>query len=234
MKIAIHQPNYLPWAGYFYKLLRADIFVFFDTVQFPRGKSYCSRVKIKTPSGTCWLTVPVRGKGELLPIMDVQTAGRGWVKKHLGTLIACYAKASYFNDYYPELERIYSEAGNDMAGLNMQLIIALAKKMGARTAFVRASEIGPARAQTGEYIINLVKALNGTVYLTGQGAGTRRYLDEQGFQRVGVQVEMFHYSETAYRQLWGGDFVPGLSVVDVLFNTGPGALELIMSGGRVP
>lgn len=235
MKVAIHQPNFLPWAGYFYKLLRADVFVFFDTVQFPRGKSYCSRVKIKSPGGVRWLTVPVRGRGGLLPIKDVQVSGDGWVRKHLGTLTASYSRAPFFNAYYSAIESIYSKTGTGsrIADFNIRMIIKLAEELKAGTKFVRASDLDVAAGDTGTYIIDLVKALKGTIYLTGQGAGTIRHMDEQSFRETGIKVEMFDYADPPYPQCRGEDFMPGLSVVDVLFNTGEKARDLILSGGKV-
>lgn len=230
MRVAIHQPNFMPWPGFFYKLLQSDIFVLFDTVQFPRGKSFCSRVKIKSPEGVKWLTVPVKGKGELLPIKDVQIAGRGWVQKHLGTLKASYSKAPYFNSCYPGVETIYRMAADSIADFNIQLINCLADALGAKTRVIRASLLDLNWRDTGTYILNLVKHLGGTVYVTGQGAGTLRHLDEQKFARAGIAVEMFNYVHPHYRQLWG-DFVPGLSVIDILFNAGPQARDLILAGG---
>lgn len=231
MRVAIHQPNFMPWAGFFYKLLQSDVFVLFDTVQFPRGKSFCSRVKIKSPDGVKWLTVPVGGKGKLLPIKDVQIAGHGWVQKHLGTLKASYSKAPYFNSFYPGVETIYGMAVERIADFNSQLITCLADALGAKTKIIRASRLGLNWQDTGAYILDLVKHLGGTVYVTGQGAGTRRYLDEQKFVQAGIAVEMFQYVHPYYSQQWG-DFVPGLSVIDILFNTGPQARNLILTGGR--
>lgn len=230
MKVAIHQPNFMPWAGYFYKILTADIFIFFDTVQFPRGKSYCSRVKIKAPEGAKWLTVPASGKGKLLQIKDVQISGGTWTKKHLGTLKACYGKTPYFNEMFASIENIYTNAGQYIADFNIQLISYMANILEARTKFIRASNLQAPAGDTGEYIINLVKSVGGSIYISGQGAGTGRYLVEQNFKKAGVKLELFNYVYPRYQQLWG-DFVPGLSVVDILFNTGPQARDLILSGG---
>lgn len=231
MRVAIHQPNFMPWAGYFYKLLRSDKFIFFDTVQFPRGKSFCSRVKIKSTSGERWLTVPVAGKGSLLPIKDVPISGSNWAQKHLGSLKSAYSKAPYFNSFYPEIQSIYSKAWEYLADFNIRLITYLSNALGAKAELIRASELNLGWQDTGEYIINLVKHLGGTVYVTGQGAGTRRYLDVPKMERAGIVTEIFNYRHPSYKQP-GEDFVPGLSVIDLLFNTGPQARELILAGGK--
>ncbi len=231
MKVAIHQPNFLPWAGYFYKLLRADIFIFFDTVQFPRGKSYCSRVKIKSPQGARWLTVPVKGKGNFLPIKDVQVAGYDWVKKHLGTFKAYYSQAPYWGTFSPGIENIYRDTWRYISDFNIALIKFIAAAIQADTKFIRSSDVDLECSDTGEYIINLVKAVGGTVYITGQGAGTMRYMDEQKFNQAGINVEQTNYEELTYDQLYG-HFVPGLSVVDILFNTGIEARDIILSGNN--
>lgn len=231
MKVAVHQPNFLPWGGYFHKMLLADVFVFLDTVQFPRGKSYCNRVKIKNqPSGTRWLTVPVAGKGQMLPVKDITVAGDAWVKKHLGTLAAVYGKTRYFQDLFPRLRAVYTQPATYLAGFNITLIELVCDYLAVNTRMVRASQLDVQRSDTGDYIVDLVKFLGGTVYVTGQGEGTRRYLDREKFSRAGIGVEIAVYSDPVYEQPWG-EFAPGLSVVDILFNTGAAARELILAGG---
>jgi len=230
LKIAIHQPNFIPWAGYFYKLLCADKFIFFDTVQFPRGKSYCSRAKIKTPGGERWLTVPVSSKGKLLPIRDVQIAGDSWIKKHLGTIKGAYGKAPFFTTFISDIRNLYHTAPPLIADLNIELITYLSSVLGAKTELIRASSLNVPLNQTDNYIVTLVKSMGGTVYITGQGEGTKRYMNERLFCKTGIQVEYLHYKDVRYPQLWG-DFVPGLSTLDVLLNTGPQARDIILSGG---
>lgn len=218
--VAIHQPNFLPWLGYFHKLINCDIFIFLDDAQFPRGKSYTSRVSIKTPAGPAWLTVPVRGKGEMSPIKNVLTNDTvAWKRKHLKTLEACYAKTAFFQNYFPFIEQAYQKDCSNLADFNMKLIAILAGCLPAATRMVKASELGVADSGTLEHLIKLVKSVGGTEYLTGTGKGSLRYLDEEAFAREGIKVIYQTFIHPVYPQQWGA-FVPNLSAVDLLFNCG--------------
>jgi hypothetical protein len=219
--VAIHQPNFLPWLGYFHKLINCDVFIFLDDAQFPRGKSYTSRVLIKSPSGPMWLTVPVRGKGDMSPIKDVFTADNiDWQRKHLRTLEACYARTPYFKDYIPLIEQIYQMNCSNLADFNINLITALAGCFSAQTRMVRSSELAMDRNGSLEHLIRLVKYVGGTEYLTGTGKGSLRYIDEEAFDREGVKVLYQNFNHPQYPQQWG-EFVSNLSAIDLLFNWGP-------------
>lgn len=228
--VAIHQPNFLPWTGYFHKLLSCDVFIFLDDVQLPRGKSFVSRVEIKTANGPAWLTAPVKGKGELLPIKDVALANeREWKSKHLKTFKACYAKAPYFKEVFLLLSRAYEMEDNSLANFNINLIKALAGYLAAPARLVRASELAVDSAGPLDHLIRMVKVSGGTNYLTGKGSGTQRHLDQDAFRREGIEVVYQSFVCPVYPQLWK-DFIPNLSVVDLLFNCGPEAREIILSG----
>src|SRR5262245_30980573 len=111
MIVAIHQPNFLPWLGYFSKLLHCDTFVLFDDVQFPRGKTFVNRVQIKTPQGPNWITVPIADKSDLALIKDSRIApDPSWKRKVLRTLEVSYAKAPYTKNYLPGLTEIIEAA----------------------------------------------------------------------------------------------------------------------------
>jgi len=227
--VAIHQPNFLPWLGYFHKLLNCDIFIFLDDAQFPRGKSFTSRVSIKSPSGPVWLTVPVRGKGDLSPIKDVLTADTiDWQRKHLRTLEACYARTAYFKEYYHSIQKIYQLDCNNLADFNIDLIKTLAGFFNIPTRLVRSSELGVEYNGSLEHLIKLVKCVEGTTYLTGTGKGTLRYLDEEAFGREGIKVLYQSFAHPQYPQLWG-EFVPNLSAIDLLFNYGIDGKEILVN-----
>lgn len=220
--VAIHQPNFLPWQGYFHKLLSSDIFIFLDDVQFPRGKSFTSRVSIKSPAGPVWLTVPVKGKGDLSPIKDIIMAGTppDWKKKHLKTIENCYARAPFFKEYFPMIKELYQTGEQGLANFNIRLITCLAQTLASSTDTVRASELAVDYGSPLDRLIKLVKRVGGTKYLTGSGRGSDRYLDEEAFRREGLEVLYQSFVQPAYPQL-GGPFIPNLSVIDLLFNCGP-------------
>lgn len=224
--VAIHQPNFLPWLGYFHKLLNCDVFIFLDDAQFPRGKSFSSRVSIKAPGGPVWLTVPVRGKGDLSPIKDVLTADTiDWQRKHLRTLESCYARAAYFKELFPMIQQIYQLNCSKLADFNINLIKALAGFLSAPAQLVRSSDLGVKNSGSLDHLIKLVKSVSGTKYLTGTGKGSFRYLDEEAFKQEGIEVLYQHFVHPVYSQQWG-EFVPNLSAIDLLFNCGTGGKEL--------
>lgn len=225
--VAIHQPNFLPWLGYFHKLLNCDVFILLDDVQFPRGKSYASRVSIKSPNGPVWLTVPVRGKGDLSSIKDVETvAAIDWQRKHLKTIEACYAKAKYFKGYFSIIEQIYKLNCCNLADFNIKLIKALAGCFEAPARMIRASELDIAHSGSLERLIKLVKYVGGTKYLTGTGKGSLRYLDGDAFEREGVKVIYQEFAHPQYPQLWG-EFVSNLSTIDLIFNCGTDGKKIL-------
>ena len=122
MIVSIHQPNYIPWIGFFNKILSSDIYVVFDDVQFPRGKDYANRNQIKTNNGKTWLTIPVIGKSDLKPWNQIEINKNGWVNKHLSNIESFYKKAPYFKDYFYDLKEIYNKNHNQLINLNLDII----------------------------------------------------------------------------------------------------------------
>ena len=108
MKVCIHQPNYLPWLGFFKKIALSDIYVVFDDVQYPTGKDFHNRNQIKTNNGKMWLTASVLGKKDLKPWNQIEINNNGLKEKHLINIKSFYKKSPYFDAYYPILENIYN------------------------------------------------------------------------------------------------------------------------------
>lgn len=217
MIFAAHQPNYLPWLGFFYKLWASDLFFLLDDVQFERGRGYQNRVQIKTPQGAQWLTQPVRRKGQgLQPTNEVAFSEPDWAAKHLRTLRANYAKAPHFDAYFPEIETILTEAPDNLAETNARLIEALARHFGARARLLRSSGFG-LDLSGGERIAELGRREGGTVYLSGRGG--EKYQAAESFAARGIALSYTRFRPEPYRQLWG-EFLPGLSALDALFNIG--------------
>ena len=129
MIVSIHQPNYIPWIGFFHKLLLSNTYVIFDDVQFPRGKDYANINQIKTNNGKMWLTASVLGKKDLKPWNQIEINNNGWKEKHLKNIKSFYQKAPYFERYYPVLEKIYEQDHKLLIDLNIDLIIGLLKSI---------------------------------------------------------------------------------------------------------
>lgn len=218
--VAIHQPNFIPWTGYFHKLLNSDVFIFLDDAQFPRGKSFVSRVTVKSPCGPLWLTVPVQGKGSFSPIKNIVMVGpEKWRKKHLKTLQTCYAGAPFFQEYFPIVQRVYNQDYRLLADFNISLIAGLADTFSSPARMVRSSGLVLDYDGSLDHLVKLVRCVGGTRYLTGTGRGALRHLDQSAFAREGIEVVFQSFVHPEYPQRWG-EFVPNMSIADMIFNCG--------------
>lgn len=212
--VAIHQPNYLPWIGYFGKIARSDVFVFLDDVEYS-DRSWINRNRIKTPDGWTWLTVPVRGSSGA--IEDVQIAGDDWRDHHRKSLQQNYGKATAFDEVRELFEATYDRSWESLASLNVHLIRSIADRIGLECTYVRSSEIGVDATKT-ERIVRLCEGLGADRYLSGTGA--RSYLARERFDRSSITLEYQSFTHPEYEQRFG-EFIPKLSIVDVLANVGP-------------
>jgi hypothetical protein len=226
MIVSIHQPQYLPWLGYFDKIERSDVFVFLDNVQFKKNE-WQNRNKIKTDQQWQWLTVPVIHKfGQKINEVEINNTVR-WGKKHLTALITHYSKAAFFKEHIAFLEQTYAQEWKSLADLNMHLIKYLAKALGiSNTEFVLSSEY-ESREEPNERLVDLCKQLEGDVYLSGKDGA--KYLNLDAFEQEGIQVIFQDYNHPQYPQLYG-DFVLYMSVIDLLFNCGPESLSILKKG----
>lgn len=227
-KVAMHQPNYIPWPGYFHKLSRADVFVYLDAAQYPRGQSFAPRNRVKTPNGVVYLTIPVsvpKGREGKVSYLEVDFADHRWKSKHLKTIEQSYRRAPYFAEVFALYSREL-EPERTFAELNMGLIEACIAYLGIETPRVRLSETVPSFGEKTRLIIDLCRALDVTTYLSGSGGG-RQYNDEALLNEHGISLEYDHFEYPEHPQLWGS-FEPNLSVLDLLFNCGRASRELVV------
>ena len=220
-KAAIHQPNFIPWLGYFHKISLVDDFVFFDDVQFPRGKTYGNRVKIKTNNGETWITVPVLSKGDFQVFNKIQINNTApWQRKILKTIELAYSKANHFEEYWEGFSAIFQQEYDYLIDLNINLIKYAIECLGLDVKLYLSSEIySEGTVDTEERIISILKNLSVDLYITGRGAGSLRYINEERFQDENIGIEWQQYNSPVYDQLWG-PFIPDLSIIDLLFNCG--------------
>ena len=221
MRVTVHQPNYAPWSGYFAKMFVSDVFVFFDDVQLPQGRSYVSRAKIaKGTDDERWLTVPVSKSGS--PTIDqVRLADPGFATQHLSILRQTYAHTPHVNEVLDLLAPVYERSDESLAAFNMDLIRTVAGYLGWEGTFVLSSD-RPSDLKADERIADLVSGVGGDTYVSG--AGGQNYQTEQTYQDRGVELEVRAYRPIEYARS-GWDWVPGLSCLDGLFNQGRAARD---------
>lgn len=228
MKCVILQPSYIPWRGYFHQIYKADIFVFYDDVQFEK-RSWRSRNRIKTPAGARWLSIPVLSKGsivEQIPINEIMIdrTQSFWREKHLKALRQSYRKTPFFDSYEKLLTAFYERNDIFLADFTVDLTIALAKELGIeKTNFYRSSNL-PANGKKTDRLISLLESVGATHYITG--ASAEDYLEEEKFDEAGITLEYMIYDYPQYEQIYP-PFDEQVSILDLLFMVGKQAGKYI-------
>jgi len=214
--VAIHQPNYLPWIGYFQKMALANIFVILDTVQFSKD-SYTQRTKIRTKDGWIWLTIPVEKNYYFKPINEIYMPKENkWMKKHKTAIIANYAGSSFFDKNF--VERYYCSEFIKLQEFNEFGIFYLKEKFGIESKVIRASELElDKNLKSTELLIEIMRQVGGDVYISGMGG--KKYMEEEKFEKEGIEIRYFEFEPFEYPQRWDG-FEPYMSAIDLLFNIG--------------
>lgn len=230
--VAIMQPTYLPWLGYFDLMDQCDTFVLLDSVQFDR-RSWQQRNRVKTPQGELWLTVPVRSKGRReskISEVEIDRSQR-FEETHIRTFEHFYAKAPFYRDSIDELAAILRKGHTHLAELTIELIGWLRERLGLEGELVRSSTLG-VEGKKVELLVAICQRLGADRYISPPGA--REYIEEDNlFPEHGIELCYHAYRHSEYRQLHG-PFVPQLSVVDLLLNEGASSLAIIRSGRVAP
>ena len=225
MKLAIHQPNYLPWPGYFHKMQSVDVFLILDTAQYIKLE-YDNRCKIKTPEGEQWLTVPVGLQKSGTLTKDVSLPkGADWKLIQKRTILNNYSKTLYYKDYRSEINEIFDGNWEKLSNLNNKLIQSIRDWLGIDTPLKFASELPESTLKGTELILLYCEELDATVYLSGIGG--KNYLEQEQFENKNIILEFQNYTPIVYPQRFG-DFIPNMSVIDLLFNCGKESLPRIM------
>jgi hypothetical protein len=217
-RVAILQSNYIPWKGYFDLIASVDEFVLYDDMQFTR-RDWRNRNQIKTPQGVQWLTVPVRVKGKYhQKIRETELDGTEWASDHWKALAQNYRRAPHFDEIVAWLEPLYRGASySHISELNRRLLEAICDYLSIRTVISNSWDYTLVDGKT-ERLVDLCVQAGGTEYISGPAA--KDYVDEQVFKDQGVKLTWFDYTGyPEYPQLWG-DFVHGVTILDLLFNCG--------------
>ena len=226
MILTAHQPVYLPWLGLFHKIALAETFVYFDQVQY-LPKDWMNRNKIRTKSGSIWLTVPVLRKG----YRDLKTSeieinnSIDWQKKHLRSISLNYKKSPYFENYIPFFEDVYSRKWKFLGELNEYMLKWFLDELGIKVNFLNANDF-KFQGEKSSLILNMCKELNASTYIFGVLG--KDYADVQEFEKNNIRLIFQNYNHPKYSQLYR-EFISHMSVIDLLFNHGPKSLEIILS-----
>jgi hypothetical protein len=229
MMIACHHPNFMPWPGIFYKAMQASQMVLLDDVQFPLGGSWVNRNRFKNDQGELWLTVPVwkRGRG-LQRIDEVEICNEeNWQKKHFLSLFHAYSHAPYWEEHSQFFKKIYRNPWHRLLELNLDILDYLGTTLSLGQPFLRNSSLA-VESKGSQRLVDICKALGARKYLTI--ASSHKYLNEDLFQKSGIQLVYYKYEPPVYPQLWG-DFIANLSVFDLLLTCGPKSAGLIQRAG---
>jgi hypothetical protein len=223
MKCVILQPSYIPWRGYFDQINRADIFVFYDDVQYDKH-GWRNRNRIKNHQGFQWLTIPVHSKGEGDQSGLINEARidwrQPWNRKHRMSLQQAYAKAPYYDRYTDVLETFYNRRDELLADFTIDFTIALARELGiSHTRFIRSSGLKVTGSKT-DRLVQILRQVGADHYISGPSA--KEYIEEEKFRSAGVSLEYMAYAYPEYPQLYP-PFNPQVSILDLLFMTGPDA-----------
>lgn len=221
--LVVLQPGYLPWLGFFDQLQRSDIFVFYDDVAFDKH-GWRNRNRIKSQNGPLWLTVPVHVDFLGQKILDVKIDNsKPWAKKQLSSIKQLYSAAPYLKNYYQDLANILEQEWLKIVDLDIALINQFCVWLGIERQIVRSSEldIGGERS---ERLANLCSHFDANHYLSGSAA--KSYLNLELFQGRGIEVSWQEYEHPVYPQLHG-EFVPFLSILDLLLNCGEQSAGII-------
>jgi len=211
--VSIHQPNFLPWLGFFDKVARSDIFILLDDVQFEKN-GWQNRNLIKGPEGSQWLTVPILHHSQQL-ISEVRIDNKGnWRRKHWNSISSNYGKASFFNVYSSVFKEVYQQEWDRLIDLNIHLLGKMFDAMKIKTKICLSSDFQISTTSSSR-LASLCSAVEADIYLAGSEG--KNYLDSDPFTSLRIQIEYQEYNSPEYSQLFG-KFIPHLSGLDFLMN----------------
>lgn len=227
--VVIHQPDFVPYLGFFHRFMNADMYIALDHVQFVNSSSraWTHRDKIKTAQGEKWLTVSVKKAPRDTAINQMElSADTNWRQDNLRLLEQNYRKAPCYNELMPEIERLYAQPFHMLRDFNMASIEMLMDMLDVRIPWVWSSSLNPV-GKKNELLVDLLQKVSATHYLSGVGA--RDYFDPAPFREAGIEVAWQNFTHPIYPQLYG-EFAPYLSGMDLLFNCGVEKSREILKG----
>jgi len=223
--ISIHQPNYLPYPGFFHKVIHSDVFIVQDVTKF--DERFSNRNKIISSTEWTWLTVPIKKNHKDYLLKDVQIFNDlKWNKVHRKKLESAYNKSNFFNKYNTDLNLILEQKWEMLLELNMTIIKKINDWLKIKTKIIYESELGIEGEATNR-LINICKAVNADVYLSGDMG--HDYLNEELFKQNEIELRYQNYTPKQYNQILSREFIPNLSIIDMLSNIGHEEVRKILN-----
>ena len=227
MIVSINQPAYWPWLGYFDRIVQSDIHIVLDHVQFEKN-SNINRNKIRTFNSWSWLTVPIKTKSKYgnLSINNLEIDNSYlWKKKHLRSIQQSYSKTSFFLEHKNFFEKVYMKNWFQLTPLINEINTYILNALNIKTKIIKSSDLKPISKKS-NLILELCKIVDAKKYISGPFG--REYLDEKSFDREGIKIDYHEYIHPTYTQ-YNNDFMPNMSVIDLLFNEGNDSLNILRS-----
>jgi len=226
--VVIHQPDFLSYLGFFHRLLKADLYVALDHVQFVSGtsRSWTSRDKIKTPRGEQWLTIAIKKCPLGTPINEVLLSDSDWRQNNLNLITENYRQAPCFAEIMPDINDLYQYRCERLVDFNLASISMLMKLLDIDVPCVLSSTLQPS-GKSNDLLVDILKKVHADTYLSGIGA--KAYFDPTPYEIAGIRVAWQDFTHPVYPQCHG-PFIPFLSSIDVLFNCGITKSRTILGG----
>lgn len=227
--VAIHQPNFFPWLGYFDKMARCDVFVFLDHVQFPKtGGTWSNRVMMRVGGEARWVTAPIkRAFGGVANVNEIEWADeKPWREKLVKTLAANYGRAPYFRETMGLIAPLVLQPESNLSRFNMHVVLAIADCLGVRHDHCVPSSQLQTMGTASDLLIDITQKVGGDSYICGGGAGG--YQDDASFAASSVKLIYQNFVHPVYEQTGGSEFLPGLSIIDALMNAGADGIRSML------
>ncbi len=220
--VAINQPGYLPWMGFFKRIMYSDIFVFLDDVQYLK-KDWQNRNKIRTSQGWIWLSVPVKKNDlENLNKVDIDYS-ENWISTHKKSIRYNYSKSKFFDDHWPFFEQLFEKKFTRLIDLNMEIINYVLQTLDIKTKTIFASEL-EVTGKKSDLNLSICKTLNADVYLSGTLG--QDYIKIDDFKNNDIDVKFADYRHPVYPQYFD-PFIPNMAIIDLLFNCGKESRKIL-------
>ena len=226
MIVTIHQPEHLPWTGFFHKMMCADLYVYLDHVQY-RKDYFQNRNKIVNNEGKeVWATIPVKSGSMHDHILDKETVN-GYSKKYISLIESSYKQSKYFDKYFDKLRLIFMNKHRKLIDLNLDIIDFFRDELNINTPTVRSSDLN-INSSKSEMNLDICLTIGADSYITGPSG--LDYLDINAFSNHNIEILVHKYFAPVYQSDY---FYPNLSTLDLLFNQGENSRQIILDAGNI-